>query len=79
MLGTIVNSIAIVVGAIVGNILQDRFSDDIKSTIMRGLSLTVMIIGTSMALKSQNQLILTLSIVIGGILGELLRIEYRLN
>jgi uncharacterized membrane protein YqgA involved in biofilm formation len=79
LLGTIVNSIAIILGAILGNLLQGKFGDNIKSTIMQGLSLTVMIIGISMALKTNNQLILTLSVVIGGILGEWWAIEDRLN
>ncbi len=79
MLGTIVNAMAIIAGAFLGNVLKGRFTEDIKSTVMKGLSLTVMIIGISMALKSNNQLILTLSVVTGGILGELMAIEDRLN
>lgn len=79
MLGTVVNAAAIIVGAILGNFLKGGFPENIKSTIMQGLSITVMLIGLSMALKSQNLLVVTLSIVIGAVLGEVLRIEYRLK
>lgn len=79
MLGTVVNAVAIIVGAILGNFLKGGFPENIKSTIMQGLSITVMLIGLSMALKSQNLLVVTLSIVIGAVLGEVLRIEYRLK
>jgi len=79
LLGTIVNAATIILGTILGNSLKGRFSENIKQTIMQGLSLTVMLIGLSMAISTENMLIVTLSMVIGGILGELLKIEDRLN
>lgn len=79
MLGTLVNSAAIITGALLGNFLKGGFPENIKNTIMQGLSITIMLIGLSMALKSQNMLVVTLSIVVGAILGEILKIEDRLN
>ncbi|MDD2360558.1 MAG: DUF554 domain-containing protein [Syntrophaceticus schinkii] len=79
MLGTIVNAAAIIAGALLGNLLRGGFPEKYKSVIMQGVSLTVILIGLSMALKTQNILVLTLSIVTGGILGEALRIEERLD
>ncbi|MCR4430292.1 MAG: DUF554 domain-containing protein [Tepidanaerobacteraceae bacterium] len=79
MLGTVVNASAIIIGAVLGNLLKGGFPENIKNTVMQGLSITVMLIGLSMALKSQNQMVVTLSIVIGAVLGEVLRIEYRLK
>ncbi|NLZ51770.1 MAG: DUF554 domain-containing protein [Thermoanaerobacteraceae bacterium] len=79
MLGTIVNAATIIIGTLLGNFLKDRFGKNIKNTVMHGLSLTVMLIGLSMAITTENMLIVTLSMVIGGILGELLKIEDRLN
>jgi len=66
LLGTIVNAGAIIVGALLGNLLRGGFPEKYKSVIMQGISLTVILIGLSMALKTQNILILTLSIVSGG-------------
>lgn len=79
MLGTIVNAGAIIAGALLGNLLKSGFPEKYKSVIMQGVSLAVILIGLSMALKTQNILVLTLSIVSGGILGEVLRIEERLD
>lgn len=79
MLGTIVNAVTIIMGTLLGNSLKDRFSENIKNTVMHGLSLTVMLIGLSMAITTENMLIVTLSMVIGGIIGEVLKIEDRLN
>lgn len=79
MFGTIVNSVAIVVGAFLGGFLKGRFPDDMRSTLMQGLSLVIMLIGITMAINTGNLLVVTFSIVIGGIIGELLKIEERLN
>ena len=46
---------------------------------MQGLGLSVIVLGTSMAIKTQNFIILIFSIVIGGIVGELLNIDKSLN
>jgi len=79
LLGTIVNSLSIIIGSLMGYFLKNQFSDDIKSTIMQGLSLTVMLIGISMSIKTKNLLVVTLSIVTGAIIGEVLKIEEGLN
>lgn len=79
MLGTVVNVAAIVAGALLGNLLKGGFPKRYKSVIMQGVSLAVIVIGLSMALKTENILVLTLSIVTGGILGEALKIEERLD
>jgi len=79
LLGTIVNAGAIILGALLGNLLKGGFPEKYKSVIMQGISLTVILIGLSMALGTQNILVMTLSIVTGGILGEALKIEERLD
>jgi len=79
LLGTIVNAAAIILGALLGNLLKGGFPEKYKSVIMQGVSLTVILIGLSMALKTESILVLTLSIVTGGIIGEALRIEDRLD
>jgi uncharacterized membrane protein YqgA involved in biofilm formation len=79
LLGTIVNAAAIILGAILGNFLKNGFPERFKATLMQAISLAVILIGLSMALKTQNVMVVTLSIVIGGVIGELLRIEDWLN
>jgi len=79
LLGTVVNSVSILIGSLLGYFLKNSFSEDIKSTVMQGLSLTVMLIGISMSIKTNNLLVVTLSIVTGAIIGESLKIEEGLN
>ncbi|NLA04351.1 MAG: DUF554 domain-containing protein [Firmicutes bacterium] len=79
MLGTIVNAAAIIAGALLGNFLRGGFPKKYKAVVMQGISLVVILIGLSMALQTRNYLVLVLSIVAGGLLGQLLRIEERLS
>jgi len=79
LLGTIVNFIAIILGGLAGVLFGKAFPDRLKSTVIQGIGLTVMIIGLQMALKTSNVLIVIASLVIGGIIGESINIEARLN
>ncbi|ABR47057.1 protein of unknown function DUF554 [Alkaliphilus metalliredigens QYMF] len=79
MLGTIYNVIAIIVGALLGVILRKGIPEGHKKTIMQGIGLSVMVIGLSGALKTENILLMVFSIVIGGVIGEALCIEKRLD
>lgn len=76
--GTIINAIAIIAGGLLGSLLP-RISEGMRQTVMQGLGLVITVLGISMALKSSNLLIVIISLVLGAIIGELLRIEYRLQ
>ncbi len=79
MLGTIVNSIAIIIGSFAGIILKKGIKDDYKNTIMDGIGLSVLIIGIIGGIKAQNIILIIGSIVLGSIIGEIIGIERRLN
>lgn len=79
MKGTLVNAAAVVVGSAVGLLLQRGIPEKYQHTIMQGLAMSVALIGVQMALKTQNILIVIISMVIGAILGEWLGIEQGLN
>ena len=69
MKGTIVNVIAVVAGSLVGLFFARFVTERIRQVIMQGLGLSVMLIGISMALQTNNLLIVAGSMVLGGILG----------
>ncbi|TGE36543.1 DUF554 domain-containing protein [Desulfosporosinus fructosivorans] len=79
MLGTFVNTIAIVVGGLVGLLFGQAFPDKIKKTVIQGIGLAILLIGGSMALQTKNSLIIISSLVLGGIIGEWIDIELRLQ
>ncbi|ADQ05689.1 protein of unknown function DUF554 [Caldicellulosiruptor owensensis OL] len=86
-LGTIVNAIAVVAGSILGLILKSGIPERFKTTIMQAISLSVIFIGISGVLQGifkvlstgkidrQFIMLMIFSLVIGGLLGEILKIE----
>lgn len=79
VLGTIVNAMAIVIGALVGILFGKALPERIKKTVIQGIGLTVILIGMSMALETKNPLVVIASLVLGGIIGESIDIELRLQ
>lgn len=79
MLGTIVNTIAVIVGALVGLLLKKGLPDQLADTLMKGLGLCTLYLGISGSLKGENSLILIISIVIGALIGEGLKLEDKIG
>ncbi|MBT1073242.1 DUF554 domain-containing protein [Pelotalea chapellei] len=77
--GTIVNAAAICAGALVGRYAGRFISSKVRQTVMAGLGLTVLLIGLQLALKSKQPMIVIGSLILGGVLGECLQIEARLE
>lgn len=79
MLGTIVNALAIIIGAFCGVCLKSGIKEQYKKTIMDGIGLSVLIIGIMGGVKSNNIILVICSIVIGTIIGEFVGIEDKLD
>jgi uncharacterized protein len=78
LLGTLVNGLLIVIGTILGKLLN-RIPEGMKVTVMYAIGLSVMVLGLQMGLKSENFLIVIISLVVGAVAGEALRLEDKLN
>jgi uncharacterized membrane protein YqgA involved in biofilm formation len=78
LLGTIVNGLLIIIGTMLGKLLN-RIPESMKQTVMYAIGLTVMVLGLQMGFKSGNFLIVIISLVVGAVLGELMRLEDKLN
>ncbi|WPX08725.1 DUF554 domain-containing protein [Anaerocellum danielii] len=86
-LGTIVNTAAVIIGSILGLVLKFGIPERFKSTIMQAISLSVIFIGISGVLQGifkvlnsgridrQYIMLMIFSLVIGGLAGEILKIE----
>lgn len=79
MLGVWVNFATVIVGGLLGTLLRGGIKEKFSKTINAGLGLCVLLIGMSGALETQNVMMVIISIVIGAILGEWLRIEDGLD
>lgn len=74
-----VNVVAVLVGSGIGLAVGNRLPERLQRIITTGLGLSTLLIGMQMALKVQNMLVLIASMVIGGLVGELLGIEAGLE
>jgi len=79
MKGTIVNAMSIIGGSLAGLLIKSGIPEKSQQTIMQGLGMTTFIIGVQMAIKSQNILIVILSVVMGALVGEALAIDKNLQ
>jgi len=79
LLGTIVNTVSIIVGSLIGLSFKGKIPEKYSQTIMHGIGLAVVLIGIKTALNTDAILIVIISFVIGSIIGELIRIEDRLD
>lgn len=78
LLGTVVNGLCIIFGTLIGRFFQN-IPEKMKETVMYAIGLSVMVIGLQMGLKSEQFLIVVLSLVIGSVIGEWLDLDGRLN
>ena len=79
MLGTIVNTIAVIIGAGIGMLLKKGIPKKLSDTMMKGLGLCTLFLGISGSLDGQNSLILIISIVAGALIGEGIDLDAKLN
>ena len=79
MVGTIINAVTIIFCSIIGLLFKKALPQRFCETITQGMGLGIMIIGISMALKTQNIIILLVSLLFGAVIGELLNIEKQLK
>jgi len=79
MLGVLVNSLAIVVGGLIGLLFKKAIPEKLSKAIMTGLALCIIYIGISGSLKGQQTLLAVISVVVGAIIGTLIDIDAKLN
>jgi uncharacterized protein len=79
MIGTIINSAAILLGTLCGVLAKRGIPERLRDAVMQGQGLCIVLIGLSGALKTTSTLCMILSIVLGSLLGAGLDIERRLN
>lgn len=79
LLGSLVNSAAIIFGGGIGLVLKKGLSDRLANAVMNALALCVLYIGVSGMLKGENVLITILSMVAGTLVGDGLELDKKIN
>ncbi|MBU1576806.1 MAG: DUF554 domain-containing protein [Candidatus Edwardsbacteria bacterium] len=79
MLGTVVNTGAIIAGSVLGLLLRRKLSVRYSDIVMKAIGLFTIVIGLDLAFKSSRMLLVLISLVLGGLIGELINLEGRLE
>ncbi len=79
MTGTLINVATVIVGSSIGIIFRKRLPKKTIQVVFQGIGLVTFCIGISMFLKSQWLIVVVLSILSGGIVGSLLRLNLRIQ
>ncbi len=75
MIGTIVNTVAVLIGGFIGLLLKKSMPPRITSIYFQAIGLFTLAIGISMIVKMDHILIIVSSLAIGSLLGEWLNLE----
>ena len=89
-MGTLINVLAIIVASIIGVMLKKGLPDKIQKSVMTALGLGLITLSLGWFLKdflsiegnilsTSRELLIILSLVIGGVIGEWIDIDLRLN
>lgn len=78
LLGSVVNSLAIIGGSLLGTILRN-ISEQTKDTVTKGIGLGVIALGLQMAIKTDSFTLIIISLCLGAMVGEGLKIEAGMN
>ena len=73
--GAAVNAFAIILGALIGLLFKRGIPERIGNTLSKGLALCVLMIGIQGIMKGENTLVTILSVVLGGLIGEVIDID----
>lgn len=75
--GSIINALAIIIGSLLGNYFKKILSSQLRLMLFQTLGLSIIVMGIDMALKAENFILIILSLIIGGVIGEVLSLEEK--
>ena len=77
--GNFINAGAIMAGATVGLVLKGGIPENIKTTMLQGVALCVLLIGILGLKNVNNEMVVIVSMVLGAVIGELIDIDKGFN
>ncbi|MBN1247920.1 MAG: DUF554 domain-containing protein [Anaerolineae bacterium] len=78
--GSIVNATTVIVGSTIGMLVRKSLPERIKAIIFQAVGLATLVLAMSMALQPEADfLLLIFSLIFGGILGEVTKLDERLD
>lgn len=70
MIGTLVNTAAVIIGGLIGLVLKKRMPDRLTTIYFQAIGLFTLAIGASMAVSMEKILIVVSSLALGSLIGE---------
>ena len=77
--GTLLNAATVLVGGVLGTVLGDRLPAGLRESVVRGIGLFTLAMGTKFAIDTSNLLFMLGAVLLGGILGSLWGVDRRLS
>ena len=78
-IAVIVNTLAVLVGGSLGTIIGNKLPENFRTILFHSVGLTTFLIGIGMGLEANNLIVVLVSLALGGVVGELLKIENGLG
>lgn len=78
MIATYINCLTVLIGSLIGLVFKKRIRDDLKTVVFSAAGIISLLVGFSMAFRTESYLLMLLSIAIGGVIGYLLDIEGKI-
>lgn len=75
ILGTIINVLAVGIGSLIGLFFHSRVPERYSAITFQAIGLFTLVLGFYMAFRADEWLVVILSLILGGLLGETLRLE----
>ncbi|BBF41828.1 hypothetical protein lbkm_0508 [Lachnospiraceae bacterium KM106-2] len=79
MLGTCVNTATVIIGTVIGLLVNQHLSQKISDSVMKALGLCTIYIGFSGTLKGKNTIIVIVCMAIGAFIGTILDLDSKMN
>lgn len=79
MLAVFVNMATVLVGSAIGILFRKKIRESYTKAIIAALALVTMVIGITSAITTENLLCVIVCMALGTLLGELLRLDDRIN
>ncbi|MFM8955964.1 MAG: DUF554 domain-containing protein [Actinomycetota bacterium] len=78
-LGTLINTGLVIAGSGLGVVIGDRIPERMRTTLLQVIGLVTIALGVSDAIDTRNMVFPLVGMALGALIGELLRIEDRLE
>lgn len=79
MLGVLVNTVAVIIGSLLGLLFKKGISERLNKAVMTGIGLCTIYIGIDGMIGKTNPIIAVVSMVVGAVLGTLIDIDRHLS